>query len=247
MRTIPAVPVDGPLFPALVRQRLVGADPGPAELEDAVRRVVAAPEGCLRWLAGLRWDAAEVAAVAARSYWHPNGFAKLVLHPGPALRIRLHVWPAADGVRLGESNPHSHRWEFASTVLAGGGLDMVEYAETGTGGSPYVRYRYGADPADRAALRRDGPVRLVPVRTPVARLGAVYSCDTAVVHTVAPVGAGLTATLVFQGPQRTPSTVVYREPGLGDDQPNLPLTPAEADGLLAGVLAARAELPDGHR
>jgi hypothetical protein len=242
-----AAPVGGPTFPALVGQGLGGADPGTADLEGAVRRVVAAPEGCLRWLDRLRSDTAEVATVAARSYWHPNGFAKLILHPGPAVRIRLHVWPAAAGVRLGESNPHSHRWEFASTVLAGGGLDMVEYAETATGGTPYARYRYGADPTDRAALRRDGLVRLVPVRTPVARPGAVYSCDTTVVHTVAPVGAALTATLVFQGPQRTPSTVVYRDPALGDDQPNVPLTPTEARVLLTAVLTARAPSPDGPR
>ncbi len=242
-----AAPVGGFTFPAQVGQGLGGADPGTADLEGAVRRVVAAPEGCLRWLDGLRRDTAEVATVAARSYWHPNGFAKLILHPGPAVRIRLHVWPAATGARLGESNPHSHRWEFASTVLAGGGLDMVEYAETSTGGTPYVRYRYGADPADRAALRRDGPARLVPVRTPVARPGAVYSCDTTVVHTVTPVGTALTATLVLQGPQRTPSTVVYRDPALGDDQPNLPLTSTEAHDLITAVLTARATRPAGPR
>jgi hypothetical protein len=231
----------------------VAGGAGVAALVAALRRVVAEPAGCLGWLDGLRRDDAAVAAIATRSYWHPNGFAKLILHAGAGagagagVRIRLHVWPAAGAPRLGESNPHSHRWEFASTVLAGGGLDMVEYVETGTGGDAYVRHRYGADPTDRAALLRDGPVRLRPVRTPRVRLGGVYSCTTDVVHTVAPVGTGLTATLVFQGPQRTPSTVVYREPGLGDDQPNSPLTQREVRGLVGAVLDARNGTPDGDR
>lgn len=249
-RTFPAA-----TFPAAVADALGGTDPGPADLERALRAVVAAPGPCLRWLDDLSRDATAIAGIAARSYWHPNGFAKLILHPGPGLRIRLHVWPAVDaavpGVRLGESNPHSHRWEFASTVLAGGGLDMVEYAETGTGGMPYNRFRYGADPADRAALVSDGLVRLRVVGRPSARPGQVYSCDTAVVHTVAPVGTGLTATLVFQGPQRTSSTVVYRELELGDDQPNLPLSAAQAVQLIGAVLATRAAsvptVPAGSR
>lgn len=244
--------VGGRTFPAAVAGALPGADPGPADLERALRPVAAEPGGCLRWLDDLTRDAAAIAGIAARSYWHPNGFAKLILHPGPEVRIRLHVWPAAGvavpGVLRGESNPHSHRWEFASTVLAGGGLDMIEYAETGAGGLPYNRFRYGADPADRAALVSDGLVRLGVVGRPSVRLGQVYSCDTAVVHTVAPAGTGLTATLVFQGPQRTSSTVVYRELELGDDQPNLPLTAAEAVHLIGAVLAARsAAAPDGSR
>jgi hypothetical protein len=246
----PAV-VGGRTFPAVATGALARADPRPADLERALRAVVAAPSPCLRWLDGLRRDVAAIAGIADRSYWHPNGFAKLILHPGPELRIRLHVWPAVDaaatGVRLGESNPHSHRWEFASTVLAGGGLDMIEYAETGTEGLPYNRFRYGADPADRAALVSDGLVRLRVVGRPTARPGQVYSCDTAVVHTVTPVGTGLTATLVFQGPQRTSSTVVYRELELGDDQPNRPLSPAEAVHLIGAVLSTRAATMDGHR
>lgn len=252
MRSIPVAPnaVGGHSFPAVVARPLGGADPGLADLAGMLRQVAAAPADCLRWLDGLRRDAAAIAEIADRSYWHPNGFAKLILRPGPAPRIRLHVWPAAlaGTVRLGESNPHSHRWDFASTVLAGGGLDMVEYAETDDGcGVPYVRYRYGLDPTDRAALRRDAAVRLRVTGEPAARLGQVYSCDTTVVHTVAPVGPALTATLVFQSAQRTPSTVVYREPGLGDDQPNIPLTAAEAVDLIGAVLATRTVVPDGPR
>ncbi|HEX3650045.1 MAG TPA: hypothetical protein VHV49_16575 [Pseudonocardiaceae bacterium] len=205
-------------------------------LSEAARHVAGHLDDLASWLDELRNDEAAVRTVAERSYWHPNGFAKLVLHTEPDHRLRLHVWPAGDG-RLGESNPHSHRWPFASTVVTGGGLHMVEYTESATRGRRYDRYRYGADPADRAALLADGDARLTRVRSLHNRPGGVYSCDTDVVHTVAPIGAALTATVVVQGPQRTPSTVVYRWPGLGDDQPNGVLTEADVLSLTGAVLA----------
>src|SRR5438552_2883438 len=67
------------------------------------------------WLAGFD-DPDRAEPVARCSYWHHNGFAKLVLRIADDHRVRLHVWPAGEN-RLGESNPHGHRWNFASTVV----------------------------------------------------------------------------------------------------------------------------------
>lgn len=245
LTTTPAtlVPAPGRLrFPATAGQRLRAGTIDAETLRAALREVAGDPTDCLSWLEGLLADGPALAAVTRRSYWHPNHFAKLVLHAPDdgAFRIRLHVWPEdLAGPRLGESNPHSHRWEFASTVLAGAGLDMIEYAETDRGGTPFTRYRYGGDPSDPAALRCDGSARLATVRTPKARQGTSYSCDTSVIHTVAPVGRRLVATLVYQGPHRSDSTVVYREPGLGAEQPNRPIRESEVYGLVRAVLAAR--------
>lgn len=194
------------------------------------------------WLDSLSQDEDAVRAAARRSYWHPNGFAKLVLQTSaePEFRIRLHIWPESDEPSEGESNPHSHRWDFASTVLVGEGMHMVEYQETAEGGKPFRRFRYGTDPADPAALVSDGEVRLKRVRPPHVWHGEVYSCDTSIVHTVRPVGAGLTATVVVQGPRRTPTTVVYCAPGESDDQPNRPLSESDFQLLVKRVLAAVA-------
>jgi hypothetical protein len=211
---------------------------GLADLRTAARGVADRPDEFASWLVELRQDESVVRAVAARSYWHPNGFAKLVLHSEPACKVRLHVWPASSTwPRPGEANPHSHRWDFASTCVVGDGLHMVEYTESDRG-ARYTRYRYGADVTDRAALLADGSVRLARIAAPHVHRGQVYSCDTSVVHTVVPIGTALTATLVVQGPQRSPSTVVYRAPGLGDDQPNGELTVAQFLELTAAVLAA---------
>ena len=53
--------------------------------------------------------------IAARSYWHGNGFLKVVLLD-QGYKLRLHIWFAGTAC---EENIHSHRWGFASHVLTG--------------------------------------------------------------------------------------------------------------------------------
>lgn len=201
------------------------------------------------WLAGLREERVTVRDMARRSYWHPNGFAKIVLHTSdePEFRIRLHVWPRSTEVRLGESNPHSHRWDFASTVLAGDGLITSEFAEATDSGGTYDRYRYGTDPDDKAGLVVDGRVRLSEREMPIINRGRIYTCDTSVIHTVRPAGTPLTATLVVQGPQKSPSTVVYRELGASAEQPNRAMTEASLLKLTSDVLSAISGREDVDR
>lgn len=207
-------------------------------LREVAQRVQDAPDTFLSWLEEIAQNEESVRAAAKRSYWHPNGFAKIVLHSSPDFRIRLHVWPKSEQPSRGESNPHSHRWEFASTVIAGKGMHMVEYSETTEGGKHHKRYWYGTDPANPAALLADGEARLKKTGSPHVRNGEVYSCDTTIVHTVRPLDAGLTATVVIQGPHRTPTTVVYCEPGQTDDQPNGELTETDFHLLVNSVMAA---------
>ena len=56
-----------------------------------------------------------LAKIAARSYWHGNGFLKVVLLD-QGYKLRLHIWFAGTSC---EENIHSHRWGFASHVLTG--------------------------------------------------------------------------------------------------------------------------------
>ncbi|WP_328646818.1 hypothetical protein OHS58_00840 [Amycolatopsis sp. NBC_00348] len=240
MSTTSLTALDDHRFPRGLAETLGRDGAALSNLEKAAWEIRVEPRPFVSWLAGLLTNDAKVAEIAGRSYWHPNGFAKLVLHTSaePEFRIRLHVWPESDVVSPGESNPHSHRWEFASHILVGTGMHMVEFTEVADGGKPFRRYRYGADPAHPAALVTDGEVRLKRQRSPHVVRGEVYSCDMDVVHTVRPIDAGLTATVVIQGPRRTPATVVYCEPGESDDQPNGVLSEADFRRLMTAVLAA---------
>lgn len=231
-----------------LRATLSRGAPGVPALVAAAEMVCGDRTGFARWLVDLARDPDSVRAIVARSYWHPNGFAKLVLYASaePEFKIRMHVWPASGRTSRGETNPHSHRWEFASTLLVGQGLALPEYREVTRGGELFTRYRYGVDPARPAVLVADGPVRLVARKTRLLSRGGVYSCDTQVIHTAEPLGRGLTATLVIQGPHRTSTTAVFCVPGQSDDQPNGSLSVADFHLLVQAVLAEVGEC-SSHR
>ena len=191
-------------------------------------------------LANLRHDPAALAEVAGRSSWHSNGFAKIVLDADDdpdGRKLRLHVWPVdtAGGGPRGESDPHGHRWDFASVVLAGEGFDVVEYERVESHGEQYGGYEY--DPRASEPLRggievllRPGPVRFRPPRD-------VYRCSTEIVHTVEPRGRGVAATLVVQGPVTRSSTWVFRREPSGYDVP-VALTEDDVISLADLVLVA---------
>lgn len=206
--------------------------------EPRLRRALEARAGDQRalsdWLRTFD-DPARCADVARRSYWHFNGFAKLVLTVNPDHKVRLHVWPPGDD-RRGESNPHGHRWNFASTVLCGDGLQDTHYVESDSG-DPFVRYRYvGGNTA--GALTHVGDVRLTQCDKRVICVGERYTVDTSVVHTVAPLGSSLIATLVVQGPPRQATAVVYGVPGVDVDEPGRPISADEVLELIRAVLGA---------
>jgi hypothetical protein len=207
-------------------------------LAAAAETVSGDPSAFGRWLEDMTRDAEAVRVIAARSYWHPNGFAKLVLHSSadPQFKIRMHVWPRSRTSSRGETNPHSHRWEFASTLIAGRGMLMSEYREVAEGGSPFIRYRYGTNPALPALLVADGAARLAEARSPRLSRGGVYVCGTEVIHTAEPLGEHLTVTVVVQGPHRTSTTVVFRSPDASEDQPNRPLSAADFRQLVNAVV-----------
>ena len=56
--------------------------------------------------------------VAERSYYHSNGFKKIVLFQGGKDKgeIRLHEWEPSDG---SQADRHNHPWDFLSLVLQG--------------------------------------------------------------------------------------------------------------------------------
>lgn len=220
--------------PALARSLLTQPSPTTSQLAAVLDAVLADRSALAAWLAAFTEDRAAT-DVAARSYWHHNGFAKLVLHAAAGFRMRLHVWPAGQD-RRGETNPHGHRWDFTSTVLCGPGLRNTEYREAPTG-VPYVRHTYVSGPAG-GILTALGDACLVVCDSRKIRNGDRYTVSTETVHTVDPIGASVVATLVLQGPPRLGSTAVYCPPGDDGEQPGRPIHPGEVRQLVGAVVGA---------
>jgi hypothetical protein len=178
-----------------------------ADLLAALECLLADRSALIAWLRALIEDPEQLAGVVAGSYWHANGFAKLILHSTADFRIRLHVWPAGEG-RRGEPDPHSHRWDFASTVLVGDGLAIVESTElpepNSDRGSTCTRYLY-----DGFELVDAGVAALAEDRRFQVLTGDRYITMTTTIHTVLPLGNDLVTTLLVQGPHLSSATAVY--------------------------------------
>jgi hypothetical protein len=95
--------------------------------------------------------------IAGRSYWHPNGFAKLVLADDPhAGQVRLHVWPDLPD----DDDVHGHAWAYESTTVAGELTEMVYRGSRSGEGSQMWRHSYGGVGHRRFAFGDPTPVRL---------------------------------------------------------------------------------------
>jgi hypothetical protein len=174
--------------------------------------------GVRRLLTGLANDPALAGEIAARSYWHSNGFAKLVLHENdaPEFRVRLHVWTDGSGpAAQGYQNVHTHRWPFASVVLCGS-LVTDEFEETSDHDDPkarsYQQFAYAGTPGLFGQLRPLSTCSLRPTRSaPYGDLD-IHSCETSTLHRVRPMAA-TTATIVVQGPSHEDHSLVYQRVG----------------------------------
>jgi len=189
--------------------------------ETAVRRAAAAIRADPDLVAGLLReiisDRRLAADVSRRSYWHSNGFAKLVVHVSdePDFRLRLHVWPADGRHGAGYENVHNHRWPFASIVL-GGAIrvehfqEVDDFAQPGTLVCNRLVYEAAA-PGRVGGMRLEGRRALRRVGTPVYPAGTVYFCDTGTLHTVTRAPGGTAATLMLAGAATGNDALVYQD------------------------------------
>ena len=189
------------------------------------------------------------AALGRNAYWHSNGFVKIKIIETPGFCVRLHIWPPGEH-RLGEVDPHDHRWEFASWVAIGAGIQERRFevvADDDSRGMPYARYAYGRKDGVSHLRPEGGTSRLLETSVLHRKPGHVYSCPPDVLHTVAPVGDGLVATVVLQGPLLEKPTVVYRCPERTSAALQDSISARELDHLFAEVeRGIAAPSPVGH-
>lgn len=165
----------------------------------------------------------ELAAVASRSYAHPNGFRKLVVAASDdGTHLRVHHWSTGDPE---PSNIHNHRWALASAVITGK-LSSALFADA-TEGEPIERYSFfPSRPGGRYTLSPNGVGRLRMTSVSTYATGTTYALDATQLHRVQ-AGRG-TLTVVLSGPPTRESTDVYRSAGLTPQSRDLPLLSVNA-------------------
>ena len=141
--------------------------------------------------------------VQAASYYHKNGFDKIVLLSGNDFKLRLHHFRPQNGL-LPAENIHDHRWPFASSVIDGQ-LHMKRFEPNQHKGQPVQEYRYHSN--------RNGDVpraefvqasHLETTEYIIYETGTQYFMPTTVLHQIVYMPGHQALTLVLTGrPERT--------------------------------------------
>jgi hypothetical protein len=191
------------------RRLVAGVDAHVQGSPDALATALAPlrqPDSVAELLGSVLRDEDWLDAVLARSYRHPNGFAKIVLISERSFQLRLHVWRPGDRSAPTIENIHSHHWDFASTIFLGS-YRYQEFVQADRG-DPFHAYTYHGHQGMSYSLR---PVGIRDLRcTFDASLaeGTTYTLSTDVFHRVICDPDRLTVSVVLQGPRR-PAADVY--------------------------------------
>ncbi|MBL7781949.1 MAG: hypothetical protein JNM22_12080 [Saprospiraceae bacterium] len=136
--------------------------------------------------------------IAANSYFHYNGFDKIILYESEVCKLRLHIWWGSN-IEYKE-NVHDHRWNFASWIVKGKYINEI-YTDNDNFGNVFSEYHY--KPRDRKEkqsypLEFIRQTKLKKDRIEELSEGMITKCETGTLHRVKPITGINTVTLFLQ-------------------------------------------------
>jgi hypothetical protein len=151
--------------------------------------------------------------IRIRSYYHTNGFFKLVLEDAPCYKLRLHIWPRASGSRsYSEQRIHNHRWNYASFVLSGQ-ISIHHYLEGQEGEEMDHYFAFPRQIGEYYELSHQGTKILKHIISVFLPRGSCYILDSSIAHSVITDDRVLTSTLMLQGPPLADHSSVFYAQG----------------------------------
>jgi hypothetical protein len=109
-----------------------------------LNQILSQPETLTLLIRRILADGGLFKKMAADSYYHENGFHKIVLLSGRNFKLRVHHFGACAKIPM--ENIHDHRWAFASSILSGTlEMDVFKKATTHHTGHKYIHYIYNSD------------------------------------------------------------------------------------------------------
>lgn len=146
---------------------------------------------------------------ATRSRPHENGFDKVVLCNHAGWNLRLNLWWADRASHT--ENVHSHRWDFASTVLVGSfRADYFVLVEDG--GMTLRGYDYARPSASADYMMQDvGPRQVRLDESVTVTAGESYILHSSRLHRVIVPEGQMVATLMLRTPAVTGSALTLTD------------------------------------
>jgi hypothetical protein len=147
--------------------------------------------------------------IGKRSFFHSNGFSRLVLETYPATRqkLRLHYWDSPDAGL--SQDPHNHAWSFVSCIMAGQFVQET-YSVTSIPGSKFVACELLPNPPGFSGYkhRERYTVSLVSTERRYFDPGDVYRLGDDIIHKFYPIRTPA-FTIVVQLPSSKQTSLMY--------------------------------------
>lgn len=161
---------------------------------------------------------------------HPNGFTKIRLASWRnGLSLSLHLWPG----NMEPGDIHSHRWNFASSVMGG---TLINTCYLPQQGSDWVAYRCTPDVVKRRYDFRALALVDLTVADKISHArDVIYEQPLHLLHTAMAGNMSSATTLMLQGPSEAKSSTVLL-------YPNTPTQPAKVQQLPAAEILSALEV-----
>lgn len=182
-----------------------------------VSRFLSSDEVLLKLIEKILNDKTCFARMVAESYYHQNGFDKIVLLSGEGFKVRLHHFHA-QSQNAPMENIHDHRWPFASTIL-NGRFDMLMFEETECAGELRKLYTYYSDKST-GQYRTDlvGERKLKCIGKYTMEEGVSYIMLPHELHSIVHLPQSEAITLIVTGNNERETCKLYAKGEIEDEQ-----------------------------
>jgi len=146
------------------------------------------------------------------SYYHKNGFDKIVLLQSNSFKIRIHNF---DPIYIGDKNIHDHRWLFGSTILKGS-FEMSLYDESNYEGEKRFKNTYESS----GKVTNDGYVYLKERENLLIHRGMSYFMPTEELHDIKGISNSGAISLMMTGISQKTTCKLYSASKIYDSGKN---------------------------
>lgn len=171
------------------------------------------------------------------SYYHENGFHKIVLLSGRYFKLRVHQFGVASKPPM--ENIHDHRWPFASAILSGRlTMDMFSDFMKSSEGEDLYHFIYKSDKIDGSYETVPlGLKRLYKTESRTYFPGESYLMKTDELHRVKNSYGEESVTVILTGVSKSSSCNLYaKRPILEEEKKTIPYHPDVIREMLQKII-----------
>ena len=185
----------------------------------AANKALANAENLSSLIIGICKDSDKLNKTIAGSYYHENGFHKIVLLSGKQFKLRLHHFGVSAKIPM--ENIHDHRWNFTSTIINGNlKMDLFRPTEKTTDAEKVYHFIYESEKSNgNYSTEYVSEAHLIKSESRIYRPGDTYLMKTHELHRIRNSSGEESMTLILTGkPISSKCNLFSRRPILEEEK-----------------------------